>query len=726
MKKVYKNLDYIRILSCILVLLYHLNILKGGYLLVCTFFVLSGYLAIISAFSKDFSIKEYYKNKFFKLYLPLLIVTFITIAISRLFINDPWLNLKPETTSIILGYNNFWQLSANLDYFARHINSPFMHLWYMGIILQFELVFPLIYFLFKKVSSKFKKIGSIILSSFITIIFLVLFIYSSINNGIMTTYYSSLTRIFSIFFGITLGLVHYFYKPMVIFEKKNIKNSIFYFYMLVLIILSIFMKTNYYVLGMIITTLISCRLIDYGVSLYNKNDCCNKAVKTLSGISYEVYLVQYPIIYFFQDVSMNYYLKLLLIIALTFIIAFLLKQLFSNKTTKWLRYPLLVIFVGCSLYGGYQYVIAVDHTNEMRELEQELLNNAQNAQKNQEDYAQKLKQEEASYMENLKLLESSASNLETFVKNLPMTCVGDSVMLGAYDNIHNMFKNSYIDAKVSRTAWEIAPILKNLKNKKMLGDVLVINLGANGDCDDNCKNNIMQIIDGRETFWFNTTNYNYVNNNLTRLAKRYPNLHIIDWKSITRNHKEYFVADGIHLTGVGREIYVKTLYDAIYNRYLEKYQTNKDNLIKEYQNKLKNKVTFYGNDLLLNNFANMQESFTNDNFVILNDNKYDSLKEKIENTNLTDTTTNKIVLLLDSSFSINSSQLNTLGKLVPNSILYFVNIQDKTYDVSVDNIKIIDFYQEIANNPDYLFIDKIHLTESGNSSLTKFISEYID
>ena len=121
----------------------------------------------------------------------------------------------------------------------------------------------------------------------------------------MTTYYSSLTRIFSIFFGITLGLVHYFYKPMVIFEKKNIKNGIFYFYMLVLLILSIFMKTNYYVLGMIITTLISCRLIDYGVSLYNKNDCCNKAIKTLSGISYEVYLVQYPIIYFFQDVSMN-------------------------------------------------------------------------------------------------------------------------------------------------------------------------------------------------------------------------------------------------------------------------------------------------------------------------------------------------------------------------------------------------------------------------------------
>ena len=40
-KEYYKKLDIIRIISCILVLLYHLNILKGGFLAVCTFFVLS-------------------------------------------------------------------------------------------------------------------------------------------------------------------------------------------------------------------------------------------------------------------------------------------------------------------------------------------------------------------------------------------------------------------------------------------------------------------------------------------------------------------------------------------------------------------------------------------------------------------------------------------------------------------------------------------------------------
>ena len=53
MKKYYKRLDIIRLISCIAILLFHMNILKGGFLAVCTFFVLSGYLSCVSAFKKE-------------------------------------------------------------------------------------------------------------------------------------------------------------------------------------------------------------------------------------------------------------------------------------------------------------------------------------------------------------------------------------------------------------------------------------------------------------------------------------------------------------------------------------------------------------------------------------------------------------------------------------------------------------------------------------------------
>ena len=68
-KEYFKKLDFIRIISCLLVLLYHLNIVKGGFLAVCTFFTLSGYLTCISVLgSKEFSIKAYYINKLKKMY----------------------------------------------------------------------------------------------------------------------------------------------------------------------------------------------------------------------------------------------------------------------------------------------------------------------------------------------------------------------------------------------------------------------------------------------------------------------------------------------------------------------------------------------------------------------------------------------------------------------------------------------------------------------------------
>jgi len=39
-KKYYMKLNIVRDISCILVLLYHLNLVKGGFLAVCTFFTL--------------------------------------------------------------------------------------------------------------------------------------------------------------------------------------------------------------------------------------------------------------------------------------------------------------------------------------------------------------------------------------------------------------------------------------------------------------------------------------------------------------------------------------------------------------------------------------------------------------------------------------------------------------------------------------------------------------
>ena len=139
MKKHYVGFDILRVVSCITILFYHLNILKGGYLAVCTFFVLSGYLSTISCLKKDkLSLKDYYISRFKKIYLPMIIVVFLSISIISLTTSYNWINLKNEVTSILLGYNNYWQINANLDYFVRNVSSPFMHLWFLSIIILEE------------------------------------------------------------------------------------------------------------------------------------------------------------------------------------------------------------------------------------------------------------------------------------------------------------------------------------------------------------------------------------------------------------------------------------------------------------------------------------------------------------------------------------------------------------------------------------------------------------
>lgn len=183
-KKYFNRISLIRLLACLAVLLYHFNILKGGYLAVCTFFTLSGYLSCVSAFKKEkFSLASYYSNRLLKLYLPLVLVVFLTISCISFFPDISWFNLKPETTSVLLGYNNFWQLGANLDYFAGHVNSPFMHLWYIAILVQFDLVFPFIYLFLKKLGDKTKKIVpciTIVLLSIILLFYFIRVVYQKI------------------------------------------------------------------------------------------------------------------------------------------------------------------------------------------------------------------------------------------------------------------------------------------------------------------------------------------------------------------------------------------------------------------------------------------------------------------------------------------------------------------------------------------------------------------
>lgn len=733
--KYYKNLDLLRLISCIAVLFYHLNILKGGYLAVCTFFVLTSYLSCMSEFKKNkFSIKDYYLKRLTKLYIPLIVVVFISLAVISLFPNINWFNLKAETTSVLLGYNNFWQLNANLDYFARHVNSPFIHFWYIAILLQFDLIFPIIFIPLRKLGDKLSKAIPCVITVLATIISTIYFYKMSLTQNMMVTYYNTFTRLFSLLFGLTLAFFHNYYKSLLPnkFKKKPYKNIIFWLYLLLISALFILIdsKSPYFALSMIIVTILTCRVIDYStITSSNKLNSLEKIIKSLSSVSYEIYLTQYPIIFIFQYVKLGSLYKLAAIILITILVSYIIHfSLTKTKKFKVLKYLLLTSILILSCYGAYQYYLAKDHTLEMKKLKEQLAQNEQMIKESKEKYATQLKQEQEDWTKQLENLEECENKLNEVVSGLPIVGVGDSVMLGAISNLQSQFPNAYFDAKVSRTAWKVAPILKDLTEKNMLGNPIVLNLGANGDCSNSCKAEIMQIADKRQVFWLNTTNNETANNNLLNLSKEYSNLHLIDWASISSGHSEYFYADGIHLTPAGRIAYTKAIYDAIYQEYLNEYNEKKNAIISEHEKQQKNKISFYGNTLLLNSFDYIEKDFSTAAFIIDKDFTYKSLKKEIETAIKNNTLTNKVVLAFDNTPNIKTTEYEELLELCKNNEVYILATNTAVTYLSqknYSNLVILDFTKELKDHPEYFLVDGKHLSNEGNKALSKFLKENI-
>lgn len=716
------------------ILLYHLNILKGGYLSVCSFFTLSGYLSCISLFRKEkASLKDYYLNRLLKIYLPLILVVFISIAVISFIPSINWLNLKPETTSVLLGYNNFWQILANLDYFARHVNSPFIHLWYIAILLQFDLIFPFIFMWFKKLGEKINKHIPVIIISVLTIIFTLVFYKFSLEDNVMVTYYSTFTRVFSLLFGVTLGFIHTYYKELIpkIIKEKKLEKIIFYFYILITIALSIFVdaKSVLFPYAMILVTIITCRLIEYGIITQQKDlSIFDKCIKWISSVSYEIYLVQYPIIFLLQYANINCYLKVGIIILITILLSCILNFSIKLKENKFkiLRYIISFIILAISLYGCFKYIIAIDHTEEMKALENQLAQNQEMIQNKQEEYKQKLEQEQTAYLESLANIENLENELKEVVTNLSIVGIGDSVMLGAVTNLYEEFPNGYFDAQISRTAYVAHGILTNLKNKGMLGNPIVFNLGANGDCSLDCKKEIIKLCEDRDIFWLTVTNDRDVNVNgeLKQLSNMYDKVHIIDWETISKGHYEYFLADGIHLTDKGREVYTQSIYDAIYNTYLEKYTKQKEELIKGYEEKQKSKITFFGNDILLNALNNMESDYINNKFIIDKEFNFESIKIKLEEEINSNTLNYNVVFAFDSMAKLSNDDYKVLIEMCKEKKVYVLKTNNQTLDLE-NGVTIIDFYNELQNYKEYLMPDKIHLTEDGNKALSNLLKESI-
>ena len=207
-------LDGMRALAILAIIFYHLmpHVLPGGYLAVNIFFVLTGFFITASVIEEygqkeKLAYKRYLARRFNRLFLPLLGMLVSVTAYITLFQRDLLLNLRPWLLSSLGMVNNWWQISVGGSYFEQfYVQSPFLHLWFLSVISQFYVIWPLIVLLLMALF-KDKRIilyTAVGLSLFSALAMAMLYVPGEDASRV---YYGTDTRLFSFMIGSALSVV---------------------------------------------------------------------------------------------------------------------------------------------------------------------------------------------------------------------------------------------------------------------------------------------------------------------------------------------------------------------------------------------------------------------------------------------------------------------------------------------------------------------------------------
>jgi len=153
------------------------------------------------------------------------------------------------------------------------------------------------------------------------------------------------------------------------------------------------------------------------------------------------------------------------------------------------------------------------------------------------------------------------------VKRIDVLAIGDSVMLGAARKLKA--KGITVDAEKNRQFNESLQIFGYLKATRELGDNVVIHLGTNNGTTKQTLDRIMKALVDVKLVVFLTTHVptkgwqQETNALIAALPKQYPNVKVVYWNAITKDHPEYFAGDKVHLKPAGQDFYVEQIMAAL-------------------------------------------------------------------------------------------------------------------------------------------------------------------
>ena len=331
-----KDIDGLRCIAVSSVILYHIGFkfIPGGFLGVDIFFVISGYLITSISLKRfnnnNFTIIDFYKNRIRRIFPVLIFILFFftifNLSFAQLSSQETSLFLNSLSSSVFFLSNLFF--TYNIGYFA--VSSDLLHLihtWSLAVEEQFYILFPFVFLIFNRLSSR-KILYFSLLIIVLSFILKVLYTKTHPNH----TFYLLPTRIWEMGIGC---IIPYVRKPFIITKLKNILYSISV--ISIVFILFTYEENNYtiHIYPLVICLFSSIVLYCNNASGLVYNILTNKIFRTVGLMSFSLYLWHQPIFATVRNFSYHPEVLSSLIIFLSLIVVLV----FSYLSYRFIEIP---------------------------------------------------------------------------------------------------------------------------------------------------------------------------------------------------------------------------------------------------------------------------------------------------------------------------------------------------------------------------------------------------
>ena len=610
-------LEGIRALSILAIVLYHADPswLPGGFFGVSVFFVLTGYLTTLSLereldSSGRLDYPRFLKRRLARLVPSVLVLVGFTTILCALFSHSLVPKVKSDALSSLLFFENIHFIISDVPYFAAAgLPSPLTHLWFLGVTMQFYIVWPLVLMLLRKVCRKrrtlFVVVGALIVASAVEMALLF-----DPSGDTTRVYYGPDTRAAEFLMGALCALMTRgsgWGQRFASRYGKRRRTYIAWAYELLavasiaLLVVMCFAIDGFSPLtyrgGTLVAALLAALLVGV-VCRAKKGPVARllglKPLVAAGAVSFSLYLWHYPLLLVMNPATRTtelpwwgWVLEFVVIIGVSVASHVVVEKgagrrwLFGQTSAQAALYlisvvallVLAVVPVNAS-QTGVPLSQQTQSSQEPVDRENTVIED-EAAPEQEEETPEKegAPEEEAPEEEDSSIPkpEDYTVDPQTGVTDAKVLLVGDSVSLGAQDAFYQIFPNGWMDSAISRQLIVGVDVFNSCVAAGHDAPVVIFALGTNGvGGEDDMRKLVEACGPDRRVLLVNTrlpgATQDRVNGMLAEVASEYDNVELVDWHAASTGHDEYFWDDGTHLRPEGAQAYVMMLRKAVTGR----------------------------------------------------------------------------------------------------------------------------------------------------------------